>query len=388
MSKYRAGQFMSTISLVVCLQAQAQFEYKLTILPLPEGLSDSLAMDVNDVGVVAGSIGTVSTYHHAAAWFDGEVVDLTGIGISGATARGINEFGTIVGMTDEFGINAYQWQEGGLEQLVTPSSCCSEAWSINSTGVICGHIPSAGIGSRHACIWIGGQWQLLADLGGSVSSAYDINDRGEVVGVFSLGNGQARGCIWADGVPTELPVPEGFSGNVWSVSINAHGTVVGYGDGRGMKWMGGEVQELMPLSPDMYNHANDLNDDDIIVGYSYGESFEGSHACRWVDGQVADLNELVDRGEWRLYEAASINSGGVIVGMAFSAQNERRAYCLEPIVAHCPEDLDGDGVVGVNDLLALLGGFGIGDDGDVDGDGDTDVNDVLLLLAAYGSTCA
>ena len=53
----------------------------------------------------------------------------------------------------------------------------------------------------------------------------------------------------------------------------------------------------------------------------------------------------------------------------------------------CPEDLDGDGLVNVNDLLALLSGFG-GDGSkgeDVDGDGLVNVNDLLQLLSNFGT---
>ncbi|MDP6479931.1 MAG: hypothetical protein QGI75_07790 [Phycisphaerales bacterium] len=52
----------------------------------------------------------------------------------------------------------------------------------------------------------------------------------------------------------------------------------------------------------------------------------------------------------------------------------------------CPEDLNGDGVIDVNDLLMCVGGFGT-PAGDVDGDGIGGVNDILMLIAAFGSTC-
>ena len=50
----------------------------------------------------------------------------------------------------------------------------------------------------------------------------------------------------------------------------------------------------------------------------------------------------------------------------------------------CPADLDGNGEISVDDLLALLAAFQINDDGDCDDDGDTDVNDLLVLIAAWG----
>ena len=54
-----------------------------------------------------------------------------------------------------------------------------------------------------------------------------------------------------------------------------------------------------------------------------------------------------------------------------------------------PADLDGDGFVGVSDVLAGLSEFGC-DTGctvDLDGDGATSVSDILTLLSAFGEMC-
>ena len=57
--------------------------------------------------------------------------------------------------------------------------------------------------------------------------------------------------------------------------------------------------------------------------------------------------------------------------------------------AECPEDLDNDGLVNVNDILLLLGEFGCAVDCtfDVNGLNGVDVTDFLLLLGAYGQPC-
>ena len=59
-------------------------------------------------------------------------------------------------------------------------------------------------------------------------------------------------------------------------------------------------------------------------------------------------------------------------------------------VAECPEDLDNDGLVNVNDVLLLLGEFGcaVGCTFDVNGINGVDVVDFLLLLGAYGQPCS
>jgi hypothetical protein len=63
-----------------------------------------------------------------------------------------------------------------------------------------------------------------------------------------------------------------------------------------------------------------------------------------------------------------------------------RAYSsLEEFQCPCPGDVNGDGVVDLGDLLALLGAWGEGGgDADLNDDGVVDVSDLLLLLAAWG----
>jgi hypothetical protein len=50
---------------------------------------------------------------------------------------------------------------------------------------------------------------------------------------------------------------------------------------------------------------------------------------------------------------------------------------------NCAGDFDGDGLVDIDDLLALLGGFGTSDS-DVDCDGISDINDLLVLIGNWG----
>ncbi len=53
----------------------------------------------------------------------------------------------------------------------------------------------------------------------------------------------------------------------------------------------------------------------------------------------------------------------------------------------CPEDLDGDGVVGQTDLGILLSAYGLDGRADLDGDGQTTQADLAILLAAWGNVC-
>ena len=52
----------------------------------------------------------------------------------------------------------------------------------------------------------------------------------------------------------------------------------------------------------------------------------------------------------------------------------------------CPADLDQDGTIGVNDVLACISAWAT-PAGDTDGNGDTDVNDLLFIISLYGKPC-
>ena len=55
----------------------------------------------------------------------------------------------------------------------------------------------------------------------------------------------------------------------------------------------------------------------------------------------------------------------------------------------CPEDVNGDGEIDVDDLLEVIGAWGEcpGCDADVDGSGDVGVDDVLAILSVWGESC-
>jgi hypothetical protein len=56
----------------------------------------------------------------------------------------------------------------------------------------------------------------------------------------------------------------------------------------------------------------------------------------------------------------------------------------------CPEDVDEDGDIDIQDLAYLLGNFGMsggGLTGDIDADQDVDLQDLAFLLAVFGGSC-
>ena len=55
----------------------------------------------------------------------------------------------------------------------------------------------------------------------------------------------------------------------------------------------------------------------------------------------------------------------------------------------CPADIDGDGTIGVSDILGVLAEFGCAANCtvDLDEDGQVGVSDILQVLAQFGEVC-
>ena len=84
----------------------------------------------------------------------------------------------------------------------------------------------------------------------------------------------------------------------------------------------------------------------------------------------------------------NINIGGPALGengtvLVCGVGTDVRAY--RALVPPCPPDVNGDGVVDVLDLLAVLAAWGnAGGPEDINGDGIVNVLDMLEVLAAWG----
>lgn len=101
-------------------------------------------------------------------------------------------------------------------------------------------------------------------------------------------------------------------------------------------------------------------------------------AIRWgtmanfrFDADAAPVNSDASLGLWR--SGPGLNSHHIAVK-------------VPDCEGGCDEDLNGDGMVDVNDILIGIGGYGTAG-GDVNGDGIGDVDDILMLIAAFGTTC-
>lgn len=102
-----------------------------------------------------------------------------------------------------------------------------------------------------------------------------------------------------------------------------------------------------------------------------------------VDGGATWVEHTQGMGPLWTYAMAQTAGG------RFIAATANGLFLLD---AACVGDLDGDGLIGLQDLATLLGHFGMpagatSADGDTDGDGNVDLSDLAVLLGRYGTPC-
>jgi len=180
------------------------------------------------------------------------------------------------------------------------------AYAINDAGQIVG-VSDVDRDERHAFLWQNG---IMVDLG-TMSSARDINNIGQVVGY-----GKNDAVLWQDGVMVEL---ENASE---AHAINDAGVVVG-GYQNAWFWENGNVTELGTLGG-TYSKATAINNNGQVVGESrYSPDSSGEHAFLWSKGTgMIDLGTL---GGTTSY-ARDINDSGQVVGGSNTADGEGYAF--------------------------------------------------------------
>jgi len=252
----------------------------------------SKVMSINDSGQAAGSsFGPGDAYEHAALFSKGTVTDLGSLGYT-SWGYDINNSGQVVGTADYGGDDwhAALFSNGIVTDLGTLGGRTSDARSINDFGQAVGYAFTP-LGDRHAALYSNGNVTDLGTLGGANSYALSINNSGQAVGDAETVNGIPHAALFSNGKVVDL------------------GTLGDYGSG-----------------------ALSINNSGQVVGYSYlGNSF-GVSAVIFINGNVIDLNSLVDAVPpgFGLADAQGINDFGQIVCNG-SMNGQSRAFLLTPV---------------------------------------------------------
>lgn len=317
------------------------------------------ASDINNQGIaVGGSFFSVST---TPVYWDGTLRALPLLpGDNNGGVEGINDFGVMVGSsgTSQSG-SATIWRNGMPSALPAPNGRGTLGWDINNAGDVVGQFTS-NFRDRAFLVESGASTYIdLGTLGGDDAVAYAINDSGVAVGYSDTAGGPTKAYKWQDTNSNHqsdsgemIALSDlGFGGGAYN--INNRGDIVGMvgrsGGRQAAVWTSAGARIDLPLlTPNGSTEAFAINNAFQIVGNATGVG-----AVLWQDGEIHNLLSVIppDAGWLRLNLAYGINDRGEIVGVGVrDGTFNQHAFLLRPI----PEP--SSALAGVGVVIAVLAG--------------------------------
>jgi len=190
-----------------------------------------------------------------------------------------------------------------------PAGMTSTANDINEHGQVVGVVyefvdtPNWLIKGQ-AVLWQDGRMIELGTLGGTYSEATAINDHGQVVGYSKTATGEVRAFLWQNGTMTNLGVlSDGPYATSEALGINNDGQVVGTSGANSFLWQNGTMTDLGT------RRVVDINDQGHMIG-TVPAAPGPLHAILWRDDTTTDLGALPGGTS----AAIALNEQGQVVG--------------------------------------------------------------------------
>ena len=322
-------------------------EYEVKDLGTPRSRS-STAYGINDLGQVVGTYETRNGKVHAFIWDENNgMQDLTPGGNFNADAKRINNLGQLTANVG-YGWSRYphQYRQGFLWDKTDcfPLQNVSYAFDINDRGQI------VGIYNREDSVLWNSPGDLL-NLKKTLGFAYAtrINNAGQIIGRCECPQKlcDKQACLWdsKQGIPSKKDVTYlGFLSGKYSqaLGINDLGQVVGESSitverkkPRAFIW--DITQGMRPLGTfkntidNQESSAKDINNFGQVVGFVDAKIYSGDAFLWDRKNGMRNLNDLIDPNSgWHLDYARSINDKGRIVGRGYF-NGETHAFLLKPI---------------------------------------------------------
>ena len=328
----------------------------------PIGPPEFWANAVNDEGVVAGYVGSYPDYY-AVTWADGTTTALdTPDNTVRSMAMGINNLGEVVGsvtlqLATGERTEAVRWgADGGYTLLgFLDNGALSSAYDINDHGNVVGGASLPGTGGYRGFLWDGVNMEALpiptgppcppsGCILGNGSFAVAINNQGEIVGKIDYPYQPTKAVIWAPGAAPVF-LPPLADRTAYAQDINDLGVVVGNSWSappyvtNPVVWIDGNLTDLGTLGG--IGSATAINNAGLIVGQR-ADAGGIRHAYVWEDSIGTPLPTLEGDVE---SAAGRVNASGQIVGASRSPNGTWRAVMWTkqadtiPPVITVPDDI-------------------------------------------------
>jgi hypothetical protein len=297
-------------------------------VPIEVSTSSDWPMRLNERGHLAGTGGEDL---EGAAWlrrpsgitylrWPGRVVRVTDLNDRDQVVGGL------VDPAGEAPAQPFRWHKGQFTLLEVPAGMGGVALQINNHGDALGRLLSAdGTTSRYV-VWRGTTMTVLSPPDGGAVEAYDLNDRGQVVGTYSLdGSGRSsRPFRWARGRFADLLPgrPDSVGG---AFAINESGEIAGTVDDRAVLWRDGRIIDL-----GVEGRAEVINERGDVAGMHFEDAAPDdvtARAYRWRNGRVLYSNVVFAQ----LVEARvhAIDDRGRVVGYLYEPYPSRTTGFLD-----------------------------------------------------------
>jgi probable HAF family extracellular repeat protein len=248
------------------------------------GGKDSYAYAITNSGILLGDFRTSDAkYHPFLGAPDTPLFDLAKARLF-SSAMGANNAGQVVGfrlVTDEHGHEqkrAYLYSSRRTTDLGTFGGKQSDATAINDAGHVVGHLYTEyHDGYKRAVLYNGGKVIELGTFGGNASTGVAINIAGQVVGYAELPGGEPRAFLFTRGKLRNLGTLPGGTQS-FAYDIDERGRVVGSSDAKDSPlhafiYSDGLMQDLNKLVPAnsgwLLTEARGINESGQIVGYGF-----------------------------------------------------------------------------------------------------------------------
>ena len=322
----------------------------------------SMTTGINNKGQIVGSNqATPNDPQYAFLWKDGHVQYIGAVGGTSSQGVAVNRAGEVVGSAQ----NAQQTWVGmvysGGQSEALPIDI---GYGLNNLGQIVGssNVPPPAphvMESTAAQLYQNGTVTNLGSLGGYISAAFAINDRGEIVGYSDTGpdtTSPLHAFLYRDGKMVDLGT---FGGqNSAATAINSHGAITGAADlpptstttpEHAFIYRSGRMIDLGVVGSDISSSAWAINNHDEVVGFTSTATNTTSgtmFAMVYTHGRMYHLQDLVDpsssalASHVNLYWALGINDDGWIAVNGYDTNDMTppnqffglpRTYLMRPV---------------------------------------------------------
>ena len=254
------------------------------------------------------------------------LTDLGDLGGGSSQGESINDSGEVVGYSisnaSTGATSAFLYSDGTMTNLQpaldTGFAVNSSAFGINDSGQVVGENTTSDGASEYAFLYDNGTVTNLGTLGGTVSSANSINSSGQIVGTsYTTGNAGEEAFLYENGTMTGLGTLTGYTSSSSAVGINNSGQIAvnasnstgrmnAFIDTNGTKT---NLGTLGGTGTQAVTEASAINNSGQVVGVSYTSSGIES-AFLYSNGTMTNLNTLGAMASW----AYGINNSGEVVG--------------------------------------------------------------------------